>query len=456
MLQRPWPLELAARQLIRDDVPVESRLSVVGLVRLDEVLAGRVARGIQREVAESWLDLHRAWLNERFGSEDLVPAFTRCSRLRAISELRIDCDWLGVTGVAEVLASPLLHHLDELELAAGLHTVEAYEPLARRKMPHLRRFGLAMPDAQDGDIPVGDDLADLLADAGLERLESLALPRVGIGPAGLSRLFDLPALACLDLARSEIGEEGCHALARAASLSRLRGLELEGCLGFDDAGDSALPGPGFSALITSPRLAVAHLGLGDVPGAAAIVAGSARMTTVEHLVLWRVEDDELASLIASPYLTALRHLRLRSCNLSSTTLTGFGRSQLLGALESLTLSNELTASQQGLVARRLPRLRELRLEVNHTTADSLGRADLPNLTELHLDFDATAMSQDEEVEGTDLDAVIAALVSAKGMPRLTEVVTSAVSPEHMARLVGRFGAGFRTQEYSLTGSVRER
>ena len=83
MLQRPWPLELAVRQLIRDDVAVESRLSVVGLVRLDEVLAGRMARGIKREDAESWIDLHRAWINERFGSEDLVPAFTRCSRLRA-------------------------------------------------------------------------------------------------------------------------------------------------------------------------------------------------------------------------------------------------------------------------------------------------------------------------------------------------------------------------------------
>ncbi|MFY0535973.1 hypothetical protein [Nannocystis pusilla] len=172
------------------------------------------------------------------------------------------------------------------------------------------------------------------------------------------------------------------------------------------------------------------------------------MTTVEHLVLSEVEDDELASLVASPYLTALRHLHLRGCHLSSAALTGLGRSRLLAALESLTLSNDLTASQRGLVARRLPRLRELRLEVNHTTADSLGRADLPNLTELHLDFDATAMSQDEEVEATDLDAVIAALVSAKGMPRLTEVVTSPVSPEHLAKLADRFGAGFRTQDHS--------
>jgi hypothetical protein len=452
MLQRPWPRELTARQLLRDDVAVESRLSVVGLVRLDEVLASRMARGIEKEDAQAWIDLHRAWIDERFGPEDLVPAFTRCSRLRAVSELRIDCNWLGDPGVAEVLASPLLHHLDELELAAGLHTCEAYEPLARRKMTHLRRFGLARPDAQDGDIPVGDDLADLLAAAGLERLESLALPRVGIGPAGLGRLFDLPALAYLDLAGSAIGDAGCHALARAQGLSRLRGLDLEGCLGFDGDGDSAAPGPGFSALITSPHLAVAHLGLGDVPGAAAIVAGSARMTTVEHLALSEVEDDELASLVASPYLTALRHLRLRGCNLSSAALARFGRSRLLAALESLTLSADLTASQRGLLARRLPRLRELRLEVNPTTADSLGRADLPNLTELHLDFDATALSQDEEVEGTDLDAVIAALVGARGMPRLTEVVTSPVSPEHSARLAGRFGTGFRTQDPSLTAS----
>ncbi|MFY0535972.1 hypothetical protein [Nannocystis pusilla] len=144
-----------------------------------------------------------------------MPAFTRCPRLRAISELRIDCNWLGNAGVAEVLASPFLHHLDELELAVGLHSIEAFEPLTRREMIHLRRFALAMPDAQDGDIPVGDDLADLLAAAGLERLESLALPRVGLGPAGLSRLFDLPALAYLDLARSTIGEAGCHALARS-------------------------------------------------------------------------------------------------------------------------------------------------------------------------------------------------------------------------------------------------
>ncbi|WP_434420221.1 hypothetical protein [Nannocystis pusilla] len=452
MLRRPWPRELAARQLLRDDVAVASRLSVVGLVRLDEVLADRMARGMRREDAESWIDLHRAWIHERFGPEDLVPAFTRCPRLRAISELRIDCNWLGTAGVAEVLASPLLHHLDELELAVGLHTIEAFAPLARREMTHLRRFGLAMPDAQDGDIPVGDELADLLAAAGLERLESLALPRVGIGPAGLSRLFELPALAELDLARSAIGEAGCHALARTQGLSRLRGLDLAGCLGFDDDGDSASPGPGFSALITSPRLAVAHLGLGDVPGAAALVAASARMTTVEHLVLSEVEDDELASLVASPHLTALRHLRLRGCNLSSAALTGFGRSRLLAALESLTLSNDLSASQRGLVARRLPRLRELRLEVNHTTADSLDRADLPGLTELHLDFDAAALSQDEEVEGTDRDAVIAALVRAKGMPRLTEVVTSPVSPEHMARLAGRFGTGFRTRNHSLTAS----
>jgi hypothetical protein len=57
------------------------------------------------------------------------------------------------------------------------------------------------------------------------------------------------------------------------------------------------------------------------------------------------------------------------------------------------VSNDLIASQQGLLATRLPALRTLSIEGNHTTAATLTRIDLPRLTELQLDLTPMQMSR---------------------------------------------------------------
>jgi hypothetical protein len=430
-----WPREMTARDVLAHGI-TETRLSVVGLVRYEEVLAARDRRGLDPAQSRDWIELYRGWMDERFGAGDLVPGFARCEALRHLSELRLDCNWLGERGMAEVLASPHLNGLEGIELAAGMHGIEGYAAIDQFRA--LRRFALSMPDDQDGEHVVGDDLADLLVDARPPHLAELTLPRTRLGPAGVGRLLELPILRELDLDGSCIGEDGCEALARSAGLPRLKHLGLKRCLGFGEDGSLASPGEGFTRLMGSPSLSLEGLDLDEVPGAAFIVARSPRMTALADVTLYEVDDDELAALLASRHLGALRRLHVEAGLLSSDHLAAFGRSKLLARLESLSLSNDLMASQQGLLSNRLPALRELSLQGNHTTAAALARADLPALTELRLDLTPMQMSQDRELEDADPDAILDALVAATGLPKLTRVETSFISPEAKAKLEARF------------------
>jgi len=87
---------------------------------------------------------------------------------------------------------------------------------------------------------IGDEGAEFLGAAPLDRLTVLSLFAAGIGPAGAQALANatgLKRLVSLDLGHNAFGQQGARAIAACSALSALKNLSLSGC----QIGDRGVP-----------------------------------------------------------------------------------------------------------------------------------------------------------------------------------------------------------------------
>lgn len=176
------------------------------------------------------------------------------------------------------------------------------------------------------ELALGGGITDqgarlLAADARLLNLESLALFRNRIGPAGLAALLGSPllprTLRRLLLGRNLFGEAGARALAGETAIRDLALLDLD-C--------NRLDGAALRALSHAPLLSgVRTLNLSNNPigpeGCAALAA-CPQLDRLEVLLLHgcQLDDDAVAPLLESPLLSRLKNLALSANSLSMKTI----------------------------------------------------------------------------------------------------------------------------------------
>jgi uncharacterized protein (TIGR02996 family) len=146
-------------------------------------------------------------------------------QLDGLTSLNLRNTHVGAPGVALVLDSPRLPHLQTLDLSAN-KTYFVYRgaqflgspSLARLRALHLGLTGL------------GDEGAALLAaNAHLDHLHTLTLPNTTLGDRGVEALAESPYLTRLtelDLTGNYVTQRGAEALARSPNMARLTRLEL--------------------------------------------------------------------------------------------------------------------------------------------------------------------------------------------------------------------------------------
>lgn len=258
---------------------------------------------------------------------DNTPAGRGRSFLRRV---RLD-DAMRV--VSALAASPLLNHIEELDLEnSDLGNGGVAALLASPCLKNVRVLEL-------GENRLDDAGAVTIARASvLPRLESLALPDNDIGPEGAAALAASPFLAGLrelDLTGNEINEAGVRALIDGPAMQRLIRLRLADNPLRD--GVVALAGSELFARMTlaDPQLDLHRCGIETV-GAAALAASPA-FTRIEHLNL---DENYLGDAGAA---SLARCANLRTLKLVRNQITDAGAAAILAAslpeLESLDLSN---------------------------------------------------------------------------------------------------------------------
>lgn len=190
----------------------------------------------------------------------------------------------------------------------------------------LERWLRSSNNLRPTELALGGGITDrgaglLAADSRLLNVESLALFRNRIGPAGLAALIGSPHLTRrlrrLLLGRNLFGEAGTRALASETTIRDLVLLDLD-C--------NRLDGAAIRALTPAPLLAgVRTLNLSNNPigpeGCAALAA-CPHLDRLEVLLLHdcQLDDDAVAPLLESPLFSRLKNLALSANSLSMKTI----------------------------------------------------------------------------------------------------------------------------------------
>jgi uncharacterized protein (TIGR02996 family) len=239
---------LAVGPALFSAVPLR-RLQLRGTYRLPELLTPAVVGTFSRLLARiTVLDLNRDYLGEAAGA-----ALLSLPTLPTLRGLHLRNNSLTAAGLQTLAASGVLDALETLEVTPPSTGSDALLVLLHSprltRLHHLLLAGTRM----------GDRLVRLLTGSPLlPRLRSLSLGHGNIGPDGVAELtrcgglanleqLDLsfnslgvdgaravgrgrfPALAWLNLSRTEAGDEGARAMAGSALVNQLSGLDLSLC-----------------------------------------------------------------------------------------------------------------------------------------------------------------------------------------------------------------------------------
>jgi uncharacterized protein (TIGR02996 family) len=250
-----------------------------------------------------------------------------------LTELRAGDSHLTDEAVSLLLASPMRKKLEYLDLSRNRLTSESARMLAQADLPALHT--LVLSSNQLGT----DGLLALAASSRLERLERLDLSNNGIDDAGVIGLTAsprLPRLRSLSLDSNEFDLPIGLRLLASSHRGELRELSLASGHPFDQGDspvtDRPLPRPRSSADLV-------HL-------------------NVSHWFAYEYLEDFLAR----PPCQRLGglDLNLRNHRIGSTAMAALARSDLLGRLAHLDLSECLLGPEAGLVLAESPRLANLR------------------------------------------------------------------------------------------------
>lgn len=197
---------IAALQRLVDS-PLVDRLTFLGLRQYiwRDVTPGRSVA----DLLARFRSLQRVELRGQQIGDDGAAVLARSPSLSGLKVLRLGENALDVRGVAELLSSPHLTVLEELDLS---------------------------------DNPPGSEWVRAFATAGPRPLRKLVLENNELDARAVAVLAAAPALAGLRelaLDRNPIGDRGAVALARSTMLSGLRKLRLTWC-GITDKGAAAL------------------------------------------------------------------------------------------------------------------------------------------------------------------------------------------------------------------------
>jgi internalin A len=290
---------------------------------------------------------------------------------------RVDLRATMVSNEGVSTLAALAPALEELDL--GMTDVE-HEALATLAGLPLRRLEL-----YDTYI-IGDGLGVLPSS-----LEYLGLGSTDVSDEDLTKVAQLPNLRALELALTEVGDDGIEALSAAkrlqhvglgstnvgnsalrflASLPELRGIYL---------GDTAIGDSGVRALCDTSS-GLRELVLGSTRVSSQGVSCLGKLPELETLELWQtaVTDEALFALGSAK--------KLRQLSLGGTRVSdrGVGALSQLPALERLELWST-RVGDAGLLNLRAPQLREL--DLGNTRVGDAGLAALaamPQLVELEL------------------------------------------------------------------------
>jgi len=159
--------------------------------------------------------------------DDVAVGVLHGPAVGSLEQLRTDSEAV-VEAVAE---SSCLRHLRTLDI----HDAYVEEPLrklsANPDLPSLVRLCVEDVDREEEGWSSDDDLRALAASPHIQGLESLRLPRYGIGDDGVIALASSPYLGSLeelDLASNPVGERGLRALLESATLVSLERLDWRG------------------------------------------------------------------------------------------------------------------------------------------------------------------------------------------------------------------------------------
>jgi uncharacterized protein (TIGR02996 family) len=299
---------------------------------------------------------------ERFGGVgEAVQSLARWPGLARIRRLNLSFNELTEDHVADLLASPHLAELEELDLCNNkqIGPKAAQAIAASPRMRNLRSLNLSGNIGLEGvrALAQSPHLADLrelklssgqLGDEGAQalatspylcRLQGLDVGCNGIGPQGIGALCEsenFRHLTRLDVLSNDLGDAGVRRLARSEAFPILRSLDLRS-VGLSPAGAAEL---GRSA---------------DWPGLTSLdLEGNAKL-----------DAQGLLAILSSPRFGGLRSLSLENCSLGDTVADAFDRASC--SLASLKLHNNFIGPEG---AKRLARcaalagLRVLRIEGN--------------------------------------------------------------------------------------------
>lgn len=263
-------------------------------------------------------------------------------------------------GLVELLRSPTLHRLRQLDLSSCALGVEGLQQLGQSA--HLQQLEhLDLRDNNISAISPGGLLPWRLA-----QLSSLDLGGLNrLGARGVALILESSALRTLSLRHNQLGAAGAHAIARAPQAQRLLRLNLAG---------NALTDQGAQALAHSPHLnQLQELNLAwehtrnDIGDQGAIALAGSPLTQqlrrlnlagnlissaglkalldapgLEHLSALDISynplgDEGLRTLARAPKLSGLRHLFIDSCGITLAGLTTLLNSPYLSQLRTLSV-----------------------------------------------------------------------------------------------------------------------
>jgi uncharacterized protein (TIGR02996 family) len=307
------------------------------------------------ELGTSFVDYNSGYFDDPTIGAGGARALAGARRLASLTALNLGRQRIGTVGLGEILASPHLRGVRELELRSN--DIVSVEPFRWSEGGALTRLDLS-------DNAIGDRGVETLARSrGLADLACLDLDTCEITEVGIQSLTSAPfwpKLCRLDLSRNPLGWQGVEALMRAEPPARLYDLRLADC----DLGSSES-----HAFTQSPWLAgLQCLDLsGNRAGSAGVIArefvtkGNLRslslaQTDIEpraiaglaplwgQLVSLDLSHNDIGSafgqMAATDTARNLQTLRLKNCGESGgNALEALSRESVCPSLHTLVLAN---------------------------------------------------------------------------------------------------------------------
>ncbi len=307
----------------------------------------------------------------RLQTPKLVSAVAACPHLARLKSLAVRGGFLRDRELRELLASPYLGQLTDLDLVDhGIETLGVRALTEFQLLPRLRFLDLSDNHA------LGDQAARVLAGAsGAAGLHALNLARTNLTARGVSDLFGSPflrGLRELDVSTAKRRDPAglVESIAQSPVLTNLAALDLGGHPLQPGDLQRLFAGAGGGGFV---RLGLADCGL-DGAAAEALTAIPFGVLTALDLRRNRLGPDGLRVLAEAPGLTSLTVLRLGWNDVRDTGAKALAASPHLTRLTALDLSHNNIGGPglRALAASpNLAGLRELDLSANYVGPSSV-------------------------------------------------------------------------------------